>query len=74
MAFAGLVLGLLWLCGAGSLAAVVVSLLALRQIHRARGTLTGKGLAVAGLMLGIAGVILSLFAVGFSVYSWGVPW
>jgi hypothetical protein len=73
MAFAGLVLGLLWLCGAGSLAAIVVSVLALRQIDRARGTLTGKGLAVAGLMLGIVGVILSLFAVVLYVYFWGLP-
>src|SRR5262249_42713580 len=70
-AFAGLVLGLLWLCGAGSLAAIVVSVLALRRIDRARGALTGNGLAVAGLMLGIIGVILSLFAAGFYVYSWG---
>jgi hypothetical protein len=73
MAFAGLVLGLLWLCGAGSLAAIVVSVLALRQIDRARGALSGKGLAVAGLMLGIVGVILSLFAVGFYVYFRGLP-
>ncbi|HZW35038.1 MAG TPA: GYF domain-containing protein [Isosphaeraceae bacterium] len=70
LAFAGLVLGLLWLCGIGSLAAIVVSALALRQIDKARGTLSGKGLAVAGLVLGIAGVILTLFAAVFARFFW----
>ena len=73
LAFAGLVLGLLWLCGIGSLAAIVVSAPALRQINRAQGTLTGKGLAVAGLVLGIVGVILTLFAAAFAGFFWGAP-
>src|SRR5262249_55190011 len=73
LAFAALGLGLLWLCGIGSLAAIVVSALALRQINRAQGTLTGKGLAVAGLVLGIVGVILTVFAAAFAGFFWGLP-
>jgi hypothetical protein len=59
IAFAGLVLGLLWLCGVGSLAAIVVSVVALRQVARSKGALTGKSLAIAGLVLGVIGLTIS---------------
>jgi hypothetical protein len=73
LAFAGLVLGLLWLCGIGSLAAIVVSALALRQIDRAQGRLAGRGLAIAGLVLGIILSSLTLFAAALYIYFGGLP-
>ena len=57
---ASLVLGILVLCGIGSLLATIFGAVSLGQIARSNGTLTGKGMAVAGLVLGIIG--LGLFA------------
>lgn len=45
------------LCGVGSLAAIVVGVLALRQIARSGGRLGGRQEALAGIVLGIAGLI-----------------
>lgn len=60
LAIASLVLGILVLCGIGSLLATIFGAVSLGQISRSNGTLTGKGMAVAGLVLGIIG--LGLFA------------
>ena len=60
LAIASLVLGILVLCGIGSLLATIFGAVSLGQIARSNGTLTGKGMAVAGLVLGIIG--LGLFA------------
>jgi len=57
-AVASLVLGLVWICGVGSLLAVVFGIMGIRQVNRSEGRITGKGLAVAGLVLGILGVAL----------------
>jgi hypothetical protein len=63
LAIASLVLGLLWLCGLGSLLALVFASVALSQISRSRGRLEGKGMAIAGMVLGIVG--LCLYALPF---------
>jgi Domain of unknown function (DUF4190) len=64
-AVASLVLGLVWLCGVGSVLAVVFGIMGIRQVNRAEGRLTGKGLAVAGLVLGILGVALVVASLVF---------
>ena len=68
LAVASLVLGLLWLCGLGSLLATIFGAVATSQISRSNGTITGKGMALAGLILGILGLcLLAIFvAFGFS--------
>jgi hypothetical protein len=49
-------------CGVGSLAAIVVGVVALRQIARSNGTIAGKALAVAGVALGVAGLAICAMA------------
>ncbi len=63
LAVASLVLGLLTLCGLGSLLAVIFGHVALGQIKQSNGAQTGRGMAIAGLilgyvMLGIMGILL----------------
>jgi hypothetical protein len=60
-AVASLVLGILFLCGVGSLLATVFGAVAIGQIAKSNGTLSGRGMAIAGLVLGIIGLGLLAF-------------
>jgi Domain of unknown function (DUF4190) len=60
LAIAALVLGLLWVCGLGSILAVVFGFIALSQIKKSGQG--GKGLAIAGLVLGFLGIVGGLGA------------
>ncbi len=60
LAINSLILGGFWLFGLGSLAAIVLGVIAMRQIARSQGTLTGRRLAIAAIILGIAGLGLTL--------------
>jgi hypothetical protein len=51
-AIASIVAGVAWMVWFGSVAAIVMGHVALGQIRRSGGTQTGKGLAVAGIVLG----------------------
>ncbi len=59
LAISSLVMGLFWMFGLGSASAIVLSVMSLRQIARSQGTLTGKRLAIAGMIVGIVGLIIS---------------
>jgi hypothetical protein len=64
-AIASLVLGIVWLYGIGSVLAVIFGAVALNQIGRSNGTQGGKGMAVAGLVLGIVFLAVAvLFVLG----------
>src|SRR4051812_26278198 len=67
MAVASLVLGILWMYWLGSILALVFGYIGKRQIDRSNGQQTGRGLAVAGIVLGWVGVaVLCVFmAAGF---------
>lgn len=52
-AIVSLVLGILWILGIGSVLAVVFGHLSLRQIHTTGEN--GRGMAIAGLVLGYVG-------------------
>jgi Domain of unknown function (DUF4190) len=64
VAVASLVLSILWLCGVGSLLAVVLGVLARRDIARSNGARSGAGIALAGIILGLVGLgTVALFVV-----------
>ena len=62
-AIASLVLGILWFYWVGSLLAVVFGHIAIRQIAGSEGREEGRGMAVAGLVLGYIGVVLGGLAI-----------
>lgn len=57
-------LGILWLYWIGSILALIFGYVAKSQIDRSQGRQSGRGMAVAGIVLGWVGVgILSLVVV-----------
>jgi len=64
-AIAALVLGITWLWWLGSVLALVFGYLAKAQIEQSGGTQGGRGIAIAGIVLGWVGVgVLALILVG----------
>lgn len=55
LAIAALVLGILWIYWIGSILAVIFAGVAIRRINQSQGWRTGKGMAIAGLVLGLVG-------------------
>ena len=55
--FSSLVLGIVWLCGVGSVLAVVFGFIARGQIQQSQGRQSGEGLATAGIILGLLGIL-----------------
>lgn len=56
MAIASLILGLLWLWGLGAVLALIFGVIAKNQIDRSNGREGGRGLAIAGIVLGSIGI------------------
>ena len=67
-AIASLVCGVLFMCAPASIAAVVLGHLALLDIKRTAGRMAGKGMAIAGLVLGYLGIALTTIYVVFMVF------
>lgn len=63
LAIASLVLGILWLYWIGSILALIFGFIAKSQIDRSNGTQTGRGMAVAGIVLGLIGIVVPLLAI-----------
>jgi len=61
-AIAGLLVGLggLCTCGVGGIAGLVLSLVALKKIDASRGTLGGRGLAIAGIIASAVCILVGL--------------
>lgn len=57
MAIASLVMAVLWMGGIGSLIGVVLGILATKEIKTSHGQVTGRGLALGGILLGSLGVL-----------------
>lgn len=62
-AVAALVFGLVWLGGAGALLAVVFGHMAKRDIRESNGSVSGSGMATAGLVLGYVGIAVLVLMV-----------
>ena len=58
LAIASLVLGILWVYWIGSILAIIFGAVAIKRINQSNGWRTGKGMAIAGLVLGIVGVAI----------------
>jgi hypothetical protein len=56
LAIASMVLGILWLYWIGSILALVFGYSAKRQIDESRGQQAGRGMAIAGIVLGWVGI------------------
>jgi hypothetical protein len=67
-AIASLVCGVLFMCAPASIAAIILGHLALADIKRAAGRMTGKGMAIAGLAMGYVGVALTAIYIVFMVF------
>jgi hypothetical protein len=70
LAIASMVLGILWIYWIGSLVALVLGYLALREIRQNPQRIEGKGMAIAGIVLGWIGVSTLLLVIAFGVYVW----
>lgn len=58
-AVASLILGLLWICGIGSILAIIFGAIGLKETRPPEGK-DGRGLAIAGLILGIMGLLATV--------------
>jgi hypothetical protein len=56
LSIASMILGILWLYWVGSILALIFGYVALGQIKRSHGTQTGRGMAIAGIVLGWIGI------------------
>jgi len=65
-----LVCGSLFIIFPLSPAAVIFGHLSLSDIRRSGGRLTGRGLAITGIVLGYVGVALFLFIIGLGIYGY----
>ena len=60
MAIASMVLGIIWIYWIGSILAVIFGHIALGQLSRADNRQDGRGMAIAGLVLGYVGIVLAV--------------
>ncbi len=72
LAVASLLSGLFWVGWVGSVAAIPLGFVALKQIRESDGAQLGRAMALIGIVLGFIGVLMLL---GFSGLLWrGVDW
>jgi hypothetical protein len=57
LAIASLVLGILWLGGLGALLALIFGYVSKRNIDQSQGRQSGRGMAIAGIVLGWVGIV-----------------
>lgn len=57
LAIASMVLGIVWIYWIGSILAVIFGHVALRQIKQSNGSQSGRGMAIAGVVLGYVGLV-----------------
>jgi Domain of unknown function (DUF4190) len=68
-AIASLFVGIIWLFGLGSIAAIALGYLGMKQIEASAGHQSGKAIAIAGIVIGIVGLASCGILIGFLVSS-----
>jgi hypothetical protein len=68
-AIASLFVGIIWLFGLGSVAAIALGYLGLKQIEASAGHQSGRAIAIAGIVIGVVGLASMGILVGFLVSS-----
>ena len=71
LAIASVFLGIVWLFGLGSLAAIWLGRRSLREIAHSGGRVGGRTLALAGIAIGVAGLLSLGLLVAFVMDSAG---
>jgi hypothetical protein len=69
LAIASLFLGIIWLFGVGSILAIVLGYIGMKQIRASEGRQSGWAIALAGLIIGIVGLASLGILVGFLISS-----
>ena len=72
-AIGSLVCGISWFGGLGSVAALFLGYLALREIRRDPARVLGRGMAIAGIILGWIGVAGLAFVITVGIQVWNEP-
>lgn len=70
MAIASMVLGIVWIYWIGSIVGLILGYLALREIRKDPQRMEGKGMAIAGIVLGWIGVVVLVLAIALGIYIW----
>jgi hypothetical protein len=68
MSIAALVLGILWIYGVGSILSLIFGYISLGQIKRDPRQ-KGKGMAIAGVVLGWVGIVGAIIVIALIVYA-----
>lgn len=69
LAIASMFVGIIWLFGIGSIVAIVLGYVGLKQIDASRGHQSGRAIAIAGIVIGIVGLASMGILIGFLVSS-----
>ncbi len=67
LAIASLVIGIFWIFGLGSIAALVLGWRSLRQIRDSAGAQGGRTIAIAGIAVALAGLAGTALLIGFVI-------
>jgi hypothetical protein len=69
LAIASLFLGIVWLFGVGSILAILLGLLGMKEIKASEGRLGGRAIALAGVIVGVVGLASLGILIGFLLSS-----
>jgi uncharacterized membrane protein len=69
LAIASLFLGIIWLFGLGSILAIVLGYLGMKQVRESEGTRSGWAIALAGVIVGVVGLASLGILIGFLISS-----
>jgi len=69
LAIASLFLSIVWLFGLGSIAGLYLGRRSLREISGSEGRIGGRGIAIAGMVVGVAGLMSLALVIAFVVDS-----